>query len=83
MKAAVFDGKQLLYKEVSDPICESDQVLIKIKAVSICGTDIAIVNGDLKTPLPIIPGHEFVGVVEECGKRREHIKSLFSLSGRV
>ncbi|GAH66088.1 unnamed protein product, partial [marine sediment metagenome] len=68
MKAAVFDGNELKIKTVSDPKIGDSQVLIHIKAVGICGTDLAIVKGDLSTPTPIILGHEFVGEVVEVGK---------------
>ena len=67
MKAAVFDGKALKLKEVPEPQILDSQVLIKINAVGICGTDLAIVKGDLPTPTPIILGHEFSGEVVKVG----------------
>ncbi|NVM17601.1 MAG: alcohol dehydrogenase catalytic domain-containing protein [Candidatus Lokiarchaeota archaeon] len=69
MKAAVFDGQNVSIKEVPIPKLGDSQVLIKIKASGICGTDIAIAKGDLPTPTPIILGHEFVGEVIEVGKK--------------
>jgi alcohol dehydrogenase len=71
MKAAVFNGKTLKVKEVPKPIPNDSQALIKIKSTGICGTDIAIVDGNLPTPTPLIPGHEFSGIVEEVGKNIE------------
>ncbi|NVM35894.1 MAG: alcohol dehydrogenase catalytic domain-containing protein [Candidatus Lokiarchaeota archaeon] len=68
MKAAVFDGKEITIKTISDPKIKDSQVLVHIKAVGICGTDLAIVNGDLPTVTPIILGHEFVGEVIKIGK---------------
>ncbi|MFW9988980.1 MAG: alcohol dehydrogenase catalytic domain-containing protein, partial [Candidatus Odinarchaeota archaeon] len=68
MKAAVFDGKKIKLKIVSDPKLEDSQVLVHVKAVGICGTDLAIVKRDLPTPTPIIPGHELVGEVLKLGK---------------
>jgi len=68
MKAAVFDGKELLVKEVVKPQISEDQALINVKAAGICGTDIAIVTGHLLTPTPLILGHEFAGEVVEVGK---------------
>lgn len=68
MKAAIFDGKELLIKEVAKPKITEDEVLIGVKAAGICGTDIAIVNGHLLTPTPLILGHEFTGEIEEVGK---------------
>jgi len=69
MKAAVFDGQNISIKEVPIPKLGDSQVLIKIKASGICGTDIAIVKGDLPTPVPLILGHEFAGEVIEVGKK--------------
>lgn len=69
MKAAIFDGKNISVKEVPIPKLGDSQVLIKIKASGICGTDIAIVKGDLPTPTPLILGHEFAGEVIEAGKK--------------
>jgi D-arabinose 1-dehydrogenase-like Zn-dependent alcohol dehydrogenase len=42
-------------------------VLLKVKAVGICGTDLAIFKGHLPTPTPLILGHEIVGEVVELG----------------
>lgn len=69
MKAAVFNGKELVIEEVAKPQISEDQVLINVKAAGICGTDIAIVNGHLQTPTPLILGHEFAGEVVELGKK--------------
>ncbi len=68
MKAAVFDGKQLQIKEVSQPKPSNSQVLVRVKAAGICGTDIAIVKGNLATPVPLILGHEIAGEIVELGK---------------
>lgn len=64
MKAALYDGKTIQYKEdVKDPKIKKNYVLIKVDSVGICGTDIAIIEGHLQVPLPIIPGHEFSGTI--------------------
>ncbi|MFX0076650.1 MAG: zinc-binding dehydrogenase [Candidatus Hermodarchaeota archaeon] len=68
MKAALFDGKEIKIKTVSEPIIKESQVLLRVKAVGICGTDLAIIRGDLPTPTPIILGHEFVGDVVKVGR---------------
>ena len=70
MKAAIFDGTNLQIKEIEQPIILSSQVLIKVMAVGVCGTDRAIISGDLPVPnLPLIPGHEIVGIVQEIGSK--------------
>jgi threonine 3-dehydrogenase len=54
-------------------LTRSDEVLIKIKASAICGTDVDIYRADaqlmtrMKDKLPVITGHEFCGVIEEAG----------------
>lgn len=63
LKAAVFDGKKVVLKEVPKPFPNRNQVLIRVRAVGICGTDLAIVKGKIPTPIPIILGHEFAGEV--------------------
>ncbi|MBN2151104.1 MAG: alcohol dehydrogenase catalytic domain-containing protein [Candidatus Lokiarchaeota archaeon] len=47
---------------------KDDEVLVRVKACGICGTDIAIIEETLKTPRPIIPGHEITGIIEDFGK---------------
>jgi alcohol dehydrogenase len=68
MKAAVYDGREIAIKEMPKPLLKDSQVLIKVKSVGICGTDLAIAKGNLPTPTPIILGHEFTGEIIEIGK---------------
>lgn len=69
MKAVLFDGKELIIKDIETPKIDDNQALIEIKTAGICGTDLAILRGDLTTPIPIVLGHEFAGVVIELGKK--------------
>lgn len=58
----------LKYVEVKKPSPNQNQVLIKISACGICRTDLHVVDGELKAPkLPLIPGHQLVGSIEEMG----------------
>ena len=61
----------LVLEEIPIPKTGPNDVLVKIKKTSICGTDIHIYNWDewaQKTiPTPMVIGHEFVGVVEDIG----------------
>lgn len=71
MKSAVFYGKHdLRVEESAVPKPGADDVLIKIMACGVCGTDVHIYEGDKGaadcTP-PTILGHEFSGIIEECG----------------
>lgn len=44
------------------------QVLLRVQACGVCRTDLHVVDGELTEPvLPLVPGHEIVGTVVECG----------------
>ena len=58
----------LVCREVARPLISAGQVLVKVKACAVCRTDLHILDGELPHPkLPLIPGHEIVGIVEACG----------------
>ena len=59
---------QLTYKEVPTPVPEKDEVLIKIKASGICGSDIDRVFKKGTYSMPMIPGHEFSGQITAVGE---------------
>jgi len=48
---------------------EETDVVVRVRATSLCHTDLEAVHGDLRTPLPFVPGHEAAGVVEWVGKK--------------
>lgn len=85
MKALVKDKAEvgLKLKDVDIPKIKADEVLIKVKATAICGTDIHIWNWDawasktIKPPMTV--GHEFMGEIVEVGSS---VKNL-SLGDRV
>lgn len=53
---------------VPRPTCGSDDVIIKVSRCCICGTDVHIFNGHYSADkLPMIPGHEFSGTIDEIG----------------
>jgi propanol-preferring alcohol dehydrogenase len=61
------------YGDVPDPRPRDDQVLIRIKACGVCHSNLHMIEGEFKVfgipaKLPIIPGHEITGVVEEVGR---------------
>ena len=69
MKAAVLhEVRDLRLEDVMTPKIKADEVLIKIHATGICGTDIHIYRGEWKTGMPIILGHEFSGIIAETGR---------------
>ena len=70
MKAMVLErtGAHLVQKELSVPSPSSNEILVKVTACGVCRTDLHVVDGELEEPkLPLVPGHEIVGVVEETG----------------
>jgi propanol-preferring alcohol dehydrogenase len=51
------------------------QVQIQIRACAVCRTDLHVIDGELTQPkLPLIPGHEIVGVITAVGSEVEHLK---------
>ena len=59
-------GKPLRAEERALPLPGRGEVRIKVEACAVCRTDLHVVDGDLPNPqLPVIPGHEIVGVVED------------------
>lgn len=61
-------GPGFTLKEVDTPEPNDDEVLIKVKSAGICGSDIPIFKGIREVNLPLIPGHEFSGVIMRKGK---------------
>jgi propanol-preferring alcohol dehydrogenase len=81
MKAMVFTGRgPLVHTDVDVPRPGDDQVQIRVAACAVCRTDLHIVDGELTEPkLPLIPGHQIVGVVTAKGARALR----FALGDRV
>jgi len=76
IKAAVLKGfnQPLVIEEKELPSLENGQVLVRITAVGVCGSDVHMWKGkDPRTPLPLILGHEGVGVVEEVKGEKKDI----------
>ena len=61
-------GQPLQLDDVPVPVPQSEEVLIKVNACGVCRTDLHIVDRELTQPkLPLILGHQIVGVVEAVG----------------
>ncbi|GAB6138764.1 galactitol-1-phosphate 5-dehydrogenase [Halanaerobaculum tunisiense] len=68
MKAAVLHGKRdLRYEEIEKPSINDDEILIRVKASGICGSDMPRVLDDASHYYPNVFGHEFAGEVAETG----------------
>jgi propanol-preferring alcohol dehydrogenase len=82
MRAMVLEKPRqpLVLREEPKPNPEGRQLLVRVSACAVCRTDLHIVDGELPDPkLPLIPGHQIVGRVEEIGTGVEK----FSIGERV
>src|SRR5258706_13360150 len=63
-------GRPLALTELPRPRPNADELLLKVDCCAVCRTDLHVVDGELGDPkLPLIPGHQIVGIVEETGER--------------
>jgi propanol-preferring alcohol dehydrogenase len=82
VRAMVLQTSRTPLREVDWPVPDvgPEQALIRVRACGVCRTDLHIVDGELPDPkLPLVPGHEIVGFVEQKGERVER----FALGDRV
>jgi len=70
MKALVLEEyNKLVYKDWPEPETADDEVLIEVKAVGICGSDVHGMDGSSGRRIPpIIMGHEASGIIVSTGK---------------
>ena len=61
------DSRPLVIETVTLDPPGRDEVLVVIKAVGLCHSDLSVINGDRPRPLPMALGHEAAGVVEALG----------------
>ena len=74
MRAMVLDAPRpaeqdpLTLRDVPLPEPRAGEIRVRVRCCGVCRTDLHIVEGDLKLPkLPVIPGHQIVGVVDATG----------------
>ena len=61
-------SKPLSIEEVDLDPPKRGEVLIKVKAVGLCHSDLVAITGERAKPMPIVIGHEAAGIVEEIGQ---------------
>ncbi|AEM74389.1 zinc-dependent alcohol dehydrogenase family protein [Caldicellulosiruptor acetigenus] len=87
MKAAIFYGKRnLKVEDVSLPVLKEGEILVKVEACGICGTDIHIFNGEegsAKVTPPIVLGHEFCGTVVETKSQLFNVGDKVSIDPNI
>ncbi|GAF11643.1 glutathione-dependent formaldehyde dehydrogenase [Bacillus sp. JCM 19045] len=76
MKAVTFQGKEnMQMKEVTAPsIQESSDIIVKITASGICGSDLHLYHGGIVPETDYVVGHEPMGIVEEVGSAVNTLK---------
>jgi L-iditol 2-dehydrogenase len=69
MKALVLEAyNKLVYKDFPDPLVADDEVLIKVEAVGICGSDVHGMDGSSGRRIPpLVMGHEAAGTIKVLG----------------
>jgi len=77
MKALVLEEyNKLVYKDVTDPVIRENEVLVKVMACGICGSDVHGLDGSTGRRIPpMIMGHEASGVIVKTGKEVNNWKS--------
>ena len=63
------ERRKLEPRDVAIPDIDEDSALLRIEACGICGSDYEQFEGVLRTPMPAIPGHEPLGIIEKIGDR--------------
>ncbi len=76
MKAVTFQGKEAMVgKQVEDPtIQENSDVIVRITASGICGSDLHLYHGGIVPETDYVVGHEPMGIVEEVGSEVKSLK---------
>ena len=68
MKALVYGGPgRISLEEIDAPSPRADEVLLRVDAAGVCGTDRHIVAGELGVPPGTVPGHEIAGTILAAG----------------
>jgi 2-desacetyl-2-hydroxyethyl bacteriochlorophyllide A dehydrogenase len=68
VKAAVISSPGVVGIEtLDDPAPGASEVVVRVAACGLCGTDLHILQGEFAPTLPIVPGHEFAGEVVAVG----------------
>jgi len=74
-KANLIESNPLQLQDVPIPQIGPKEILVRVQACGICHTDLHTVEGELPLPkLPLIPGHQAVGIIEKKGKDTKRFK---------
>ena len=76
-RAAVLHAAQtpMSIETITAAELKPNDVLVRIRAAGLCHTDLEVIEGSLRYPLPIVLGHEAAGVVEQVGAAARGVKA--------
>jgi len=67
-RTAAVESNPLVCADIPLPALGAQDVLVRIRCCGICRTDLHVIEGELPSPaLPLVPGHQAVGVIEQTG----------------
>ncbi len=73
-QAVMVEPGKIEFRNVPEPAVGPDDILLRIKRIGVCGSDIHVNHGEHPlTPYPVIQGHEYSAVVEAVG---ENVKNI-------
>ena len=61
--------RKLEARDIPLPDIDDNSALLRVEACGICGSDYEQFEGVLRTPMPVVPGHEPLGIIEQIGDR--------------
>jgi D-arabinitol dehydrogenase (NADP+) len=65
MKAIVYDApRHFTYRDVETPKIQPDEILLRVDACGLCGTDVHVHEGEFGPRFPLTTGHEFSGKIK-------------------
>ena len=75
MKALIYDGPETLeFRDAPDPVPQDGELLIRVEACGICGSDMhAYLGHDERRPAPLILGHEAAGTISGGERDAERV----------
>ena len=84
MRAAVFprpEASEVMERE--DLLPGEGEVVVRVEACGVCGTDAHIYRGEFPARFPLVAGHEFAGVVERTGPGVASLRVGAASAGRA
>jgi len=75
MKAIVYDApRKFEYRDLAVPKIQANEILLRVHACGVCGTDLHVHEGEFGPRFPLTPGHEFSGEIVELGSEVTGLK---------